>query len=271
MIDSGFLSVSDFARFSRTTRDTLHHYDKIGLLSPVSRGANNYRYYSGGQLAVINVIRTLRELGMTLAEIQKLKQNLTPERMDEVFSGQLEKIDQKIDEWVNARKLLSTLKESIHTALQIDESAITIQFMPEEAIILGEPNDYSGGRHDYDALLDFYTTISGRYSQVSLNYPVWAMFSEERIRRKDWVWPDRYYFYHSAGQDKRPAALYAIGYTRCGYGMGGALYQRLLDYIDRNGFEICGNAYEEYPLNELCVADDHHYLMRVMITVRAKK
>jgi DNA-binding transcriptional MerR regulator len=34
-------SVSDFAKFSRTTRDTLHHYDKIGIPPPLLRGENN--------------------------------------------------------------------------------------------------------------------------------------------------------------------------------------------------------------------------------------
>ena len=49
------------------------------------------------------------------------------------------------------------------------------------------------------------------------------------------------------------------------------MYKRLIDYIDANNYEICGNAYEEYPQNEICVADNTNYLIRVMITVREKK
>ena len=65
--------------------------------------------------------------------------------------------------------------------------------------------------------------------------------------------------------------MYAIGYTRGGYGKGRELYERILDYLDKNNFEVCGPAYEEYPLNELCVIDEKNYLMRVMITVREKR
>jgi len=136
--------------------------------------------------------------------------------------------------------------------------------------VLGDLNDYSRGRNNYDALADFYDVISRRFPDLDLNYPVWAVFSEEQIRRGDWVWPDRYYFYNPEGRDKRPAAFYDIGYMRGGYGQGDELYKRMLDFIDRNGFEICGDAYEEYPLNEVCVSDDTNYLMRVMITVREK-
>jgi effector-binding domain-containing protein len=48
------------------------------------------------------------------------------------------------------------------------------------------------------------------------------------------------------------------------------LHERVISYIDQHGFEICGDAYEEYPLNEICVADDKNYLMRLMIAVREK-
>ena len=264
-------SVGDFAKFSRTTRDTLHHYDKIGLLSPLSRGENNYRYYSIGQLAVVNVIRTLQELGLSLAEIKKMKDNRTPEHVDEVFICQIEKIDLKIDDWVRARKLLYTLQKAIHSVLNIDEQTITIQFMPAEAIVLGDLNDYSRGRNDYDALYTFYREISKKYPNLNMNYPVWGCFSEDRIKRGDWKWPDRYYFYNPEGHDKKPASLYAIGYARGGYGQSGDLYNRIIDYIGDNGFEMCGNAYEEYPLNEICINNDENYLIRVMITVCEKK
>lgn len=271
MADAGLFSVNEFARYSRTTKETLRHYDRIGLLKPVSRGSNNYRYYSNGQLAVVNVIRTLQELGMTLDEIKSHKDNLTPALIDELFKRQIINIDQKIEGWVRAQKLLFTLRKTITSVMDVNEDEISVQYLPAEAIVLGDLNDYSRGRNDYDALLSFYHAISEKHPDLDLNYPVWGVFSEERVRNEDWVWPDRYYFSNPEGRDRRPAALYAIGYSRGGYGQGGELYTRLIDFIDANGFEICGDAYEEYPLNEVCITDSDNYLIRLMITVRKKK
>ena len=264
-------SIADFADCARTTRDTLLHYDKIGLLSPESRGDNNYRFYSNGQLAVINFIRTCQALGMTLAEIKQMEANRTPDRMYELLEQQVKRIDERIKEWDRARKLLVTFRKIIQSVLHVNEDEITVQSLPEEAIVLGDPNDYRGGRTDYDALFSFYRSCMEKYPDMDLNYPVWAVFSEERIKRKDWVWPDRYYFYNPEGHDRKPAALYAVGYTRGGYGQSGELYERLLDYIDANGFEICGPTFEEYPLNEFCILKSENYLMRVMITVRERR
>ena len=270
MASSGLFSVNAFATFSRTTRDTLHHYDRIGLLSPESRGNNKYRYYSSEQLAVVNVIRTLQELGLSLAEIKNLKDHRTPENVAELLLPQITKIDKKIDGWVRARKLLLTLQKMIHSALNFDERAITVESLPAEPIVLDGLNDYRRCKDPYDALLHFYRTAKDKHPELDLNYPVWAIFSGKRIKRGDWVWPDRYYFHNPEGPDKRPAARYAIGYARGGYGQTDGLYRRITDYIGKNGLEICGDAYEEYPLNEICVSDGTDYLIRVLITVRKK-
>jgi len=264
----GFFSVKDFAKFSRTSKDTLLYYDRIGLLSPALRGENNYRYYSHGQLAIVNMIRTFQELGMSLSEIKDMKDNRTPEEIYDLYARQIERINKKIDDWVGARKLLLTLRSSIRHVLDVNEEAITVQFLPAEAIILGDINDYSRGRNDYDALLRFYYSMNEKHPELNFNYPVWGFFSADRIKQGDWVWPDRFYFYNPEGHDKRPAALYAVGYTRGEYGQCDELYKRIIEYIYKNDFEICGDAYEEYPLNEICVSDSKNYLIRVMITVR---
>ena len=266
----GTFSIAEFAEFSRTTRDTLLYYDKIGLLSPELRGENNYRYYSSGQLGVVNLIRTCQSLGMTLAEIKSLARDRTPQRIDDLFEGQITLINEKIDEWVRARKLLTVLKKNIHSTFDANEDEITIQFLPAEAIVLGGLNDYSRGRNPYDALLSFYRACSETYPDLDMNYPVWGIFSGERIKQRDWIWPDRYYFYNPEGHDKKPAALYAVGYKRGGYGQTAELYERVLAYIDANGFELCGPAFEEYPLNEICITHEEDYLTRLMITVREK-
>ncbi len=138
--------------------------------------------------------------------------------------------------------------------------------------MLGDLNDYSQGRTDYDALFDFYQAMHAKCPNLEyeLQYPVWAVFSEERIRKGDWRYPDRYYFYNPEGRDQKPAAIYAVGYMRAGYGQNAALYTRMTEYIDQSGYEIYGDTYEEYPHNEICVTDDTNYLLRLMITVRKK-
>lgn len=269
MLTKHIFTVNEFAGFARTTRDTLVHYENYGLLVP-ERGANNYRYYSHSQLATVYLIRTCQALGMSLSKIKELIEHRTPTQMNELLEHQIKNIDDKIEGWQRAKSLLSILNTTIDSALDVDENAITVQYIPEQPITLGDLNDYCSYRDDYDAMYSFYHSISEKYPDMDLNYSVWGMFSEERIKQRDWRWPDRYYFNNPDGKDRRPAATYATGYKRGGYGQSADLYERMLDYINTNGYEICGPTFEEYPLNEICITDDSNYLMRVMITVSKK-
>ena len=270
--NDGLLSVGEFARISRTTKAALLHYGKIGLLSPSMRDKDSkYRYYRAEQLTSINFIRTFQALGMSLDEIKGFQKTLNPKTAEKFYALQLDKIDAKIDELVRTKKLLLTLQQSMQSVADIKEKEITVQFMPAEAIILGGLNDYSRGRDDYDVLLSFHQEMSKLYPSVDLNYPVWGIFSKERVLRGEWRRPNRMYLYNPAGHDRKPASLYAIGYNRSWYNQGRELFGQLLEHIEKNNYEICGDFYEEYPLNEICMGDNRNYLVRVMVPIRKKR
>lgn len=63
------LTTSQFAKLCQTTRDTLRHYDDIGLLVPAKDPNNGYHYYSSSQLASYYFIDSLKQTGCSLEEI----------------------------------------------------------------------------------------------------------------------------------------------------------------------------------------------------------
>ncbi len=268
-----YLSVGDFSRLARTAPSALRHYEKIGLLLPEFRRINGYRQYSVRQLALCNTIRLLHKLGVPLAEINSIKDKRTPELALKLLMRQVKILNQNKKTLDKAKKLLYTLLKMIHSGLDADQDAIVIQYLSVEHIIIGEQNNYTDGRTDCDALYDFYNAMSSKYSPsgYDMQYPVWAIYAQESIKNGDWQYPDRYYFYNPDGQDSRPAGLYAIGHTHAGYRQNATLCRRMTEYIDASGYEICGDAYEEYPLNEICTSDEKSYLLRVIIAVREKQ
>ena len=63
------MRVGQLAKRTGLTVRTLHHYDEIGLLSPAQRTASGYRLYGASDVARLNRIVALRQLGMSLDEI----------------------------------------------------------------------------------------------------------------------------------------------------------------------------------------------------------
>jgi MerR family transcriptional regulator, thiopeptide resistance regulator len=66
------VNVGEVAALAGVTVRTLHHYDRIGLLSPSERTAAGYRRYTPSDLDRLHRVLVYRELGFPLEEIATL-------------------------------------------------------------------------------------------------------------------------------------------------------------------------------------------------------
>ncbi|WP_431962108.1 MerR family transcriptional regulator [Actinacidiphila sp. bgisy160] len=65
--------IGDFARHGRVSVRMLRHYDAVGLLRPDRvDAATGYRYYAAGQLARLNRVIALKDLGFTLEQVRSI-------------------------------------------------------------------------------------------------------------------------------------------------------------------------------------------------------
>jgi DNA-binding transcriptional MerR regulator len=66
-------SIGEFARHGRVSVRMLRHYDAIGLLRPACVDpASGYRFYQASQLAELNRVIALKDLGFTLHQVQAI-------------------------------------------------------------------------------------------------------------------------------------------------------------------------------------------------------
>jgi len=66
------MNVGEVATLAGVTVRTLHHYDRIGLLSPSGRTAAGYRQYAPADLDRLHQVLLYRELGFPLEEVASL-------------------------------------------------------------------------------------------------------------------------------------------------------------------------------------------------------
>ena len=72
------MNVGEVAALAGVTVRTLHHYDRIGLLSPSGRSASGYRQYSAADLDRLHRVLVYRELGFGLEEVAALLEASDP-------------------------------------------------------------------------------------------------------------------------------------------------------------------------------------------------
>ncbi|MGH9393299.1 MAG: MerR family transcriptional regulator [Terriglobales bacterium] len=68
----GFMSISEAARRTALSVDTLRYYERRRLLPPPARTAARYRAYSGGDLERLRFIARAKAMGFSLREIPAL-------------------------------------------------------------------------------------------------------------------------------------------------------------------------------------------------------
>ena len=64
------LKVGELARRTGLTIRTLHHYDEIGLLRPSLHTESGHRLYTAGDVARLQQVVSLRQLGFSLEEVR---------------------------------------------------------------------------------------------------------------------------------------------------------------------------------------------------------
>ncbi|HSH04045.1 MAG TPA: MerR family transcriptional regulator [Anaerolineae bacterium] len=65
--------IGEFSKIAQVSTRLLRYYDKLGLLQPEHvDGDSGYRYYTAAQLPRLNRILALKELGLSLEQIQRM-------------------------------------------------------------------------------------------------------------------------------------------------------------------------------------------------------
>jgi DNA-binding transcriptional MerR regulator len=91
-------TVGEFSRLAQVSKRLLRYYDEIGLLKPVHTDPlTGYRYYKAEQLPNLNRILALKELGLSLDQIQRvLRDNISMDEMQGMLLLKKAEVEQQL-------------------------------------------------------------------------------------------------------------------------------------------------------------------------------
>ncbi|HBO71516.1 MAG TPA: MerR family transcriptional regulator [Acinetobacter sp.] len=122
-------TIGQLAKKSGVSVDTIRYYEKIGLLEKAKRTEGNYRYYSEQMLSELLFLKHCRELGITLQDIQKLKDlaenpSQTCIEVDQLVDQYLKDVAQKIKNLQHLQQDLTHLKQQCSQHRTIEQCGI---------------------------------------------------------------------------------------------------------------------------------------------------
>jgi DNA-binding transcriptional MerR regulator len=136
---STFVNIGDFARMTFLSIKALRHYHEVGLLPPAEIDPESgYRRYAVAQVPTAQVIRRLRELGMSLDEVRVVIAAPDVGARNDAISAHLRRMEGELEQTrstVHSLRLLldETAPASIAVDYRIDEASTALAISAEIA------------------------------------------------------------------------------------------------------------------------------------------
>lgn len=262
-----YMPIREFSRMTGLTPDTLRYYDKIGLLVPELRKDNGYRFYTGRQLNSAYLIGLLRSIGVGPDEMKHYTGDCTLQGMFRLFSKQESRIEEEMKRLGEMKEIMQLYADMAKEVLIRGEDAVYLEERKREPVLYCPP--VSGGEDNVMGETSAYEYAKGR--GINTGYPLGCCVALSDLEEGRSFPVSRRYFRLCKGcGDWKPEGKYAVAYGRSRLWEPDRIYRKTLDFIMGRGFRPCGEAYEEYLVDEMSLQGGTSYLVRVEIPVEGK-
>lgn len=263
--------ISEFASLCGVTKHTLYHYDEIGLLHPCVVHDNGYRYYTLEQFSRFSLISVLKKTGTSLEEIKEYLNKQNNQTFIKILNQKLDELNKEAE---TIKKMCRILSNSI-TELEKNMNAKIgdMQFIEcEEEYLITTASPLRSGS-SRQAMFPCFSSHF-RYCEehnIEIGWHIGEIVLQSDIMNN--CYKEGFYFSRLSApiDDERlfikPKGTYAVMYYQGNSDNLETIYQEIVREIERLGYQVAGNIYEEDAIDYLSESDPDNYVYRVEIQV----
>ena len=270
------LRISDFAQLSRVSPKALRIYDRLGLLKPAHvDDFNGYRYYSATQLPRLNRILVFKELGFSLEEISRLlDEKISSEEIRGMLRLRKSEIEQRLLEDQSRLKQVEIRLQELEQEKKMSNYEVILKSVESQlvAATLGVIPNYQDCEPIFDRLFD--RTYSYAFSQglKKVGSGI-AIYHETKLRDQNIPVEVAAPIFQKISSNEQTWVyeLPAVESMACVVHQGsfsslGQAYNTLLEWVEKNGYQIVGSTREIYLQYERG-GDSSQYVTEIQIPV----
>ena len=272
-------TIGEMAKMHNIPESTLRYYDDKGIFHPaIVDSQTNYRYYTIDQFSMLDTIKFLRQLNIPLKEIKRYIDERTPAFAMDLLEKQEEMLLKKQKE---IEYTLAKIKHKIHLmteAVQTDADTVFFKELPTRKITALPIT--SNGTNVTDDMFEYYI----HSLQKNMKPADESLFSGDIgvTVEKDALLQHDFQAYNSVFilLDYMPfqtdassvieRGIYACAYHHGSYEETGKTYKRLLLAIEKDGYEICGDAIELALIDWSVTSNQEEQVTEIQIPVVKK-
>ncbi len=272
-----YFSPAELAKLTGISKQLLLYYDKNDIFSPTYVNTNGYRYYKLSQYFSLQIIVSLRKLGLSLKEIQTYTKNKDISSLQKIYQHKLKEYQDKITALQNLEKIIKQKLLAFEQIKDLPLNQILLEIQESESLYISEPISFSqpikqrmkilashmlpifscATFHDY--LMGFLYDSKMFLSETKLtNYHV---FIKENTELN----------YNKAKHHKKEKGLYLVLYGHANYGViNKELSQKIINFIKLNSLIPLSPVYI-FPLrNFWSTSNQKEEIVKICLRVKYK-
>ncbi|MFE8701508.1 MerR family transcriptional regulator [Cytobacillus sp. FJAT-54145] len=263
-----YLTTGEFAKLCKVNKQTLFYYDQIGLLSPVMKNEKGYRLYSIHQIELFFVIDLLKDIGMSLNDIQQYMQNKSPENFLTLMYQKREEIKKKRQEIEAKEKMIEAKIALMEEAQHLDFQTVTLKNLPEAALYLSRNIENVSNEEFVEVVSDFINELNVHH--LDTGYPIGVITKREHVLKGEYSNYSYLYIEQPTPKAGHPYFTAVKGVFLIGYHVGDEktihnTYKRLLSEMERRNMVLGDYVYEEYIYDTVVKDNKEHYVTKIML------
>lgn len=262
-----YYKISEISKLYGIGVDSLRYYEKIGVLNP-KRAENNYRLYSLNDLYRLNIIRDLRPLDFSMAQIKDYLDHQSTENTLEVLTEEREKIKGQIQHLLEIDLSLQERAESIQQALAYPVGEFSRKNLPPRPCVQLNANIRRDEETDFAI-----QRLHKRYENKIFNlgtYPIGATLSREDLNKGEWIFRSVFYILEPEEEYDflLPKGEYLSFFYTGSYKKSPDHVQRVLAYAEAQGFTTLGDVYEIYHIDNRYTIQPEEFLTEIQVQIK---
>ena len=253
------IAISEMAKLHGVSRQTLIYYDEIDLFKPVKVDAKGYRYYSRRQIPYLREICFLKSVGISLKDMTEHFNNRSARKEIELLKEQRTKIFQEIARLSKLRDSISQRVSLYEECIEADNVNIREPFIrncASKRVLFKEYVKPINRENLHLTLMSLWCEVFKKESVPCSGFG--SMFRKEDVlKRQPLVSAGSCLFLPIWSDDYPESILIPSHECACMYKYGMPYdtesLELLMDWIDMNGYELCGDVLD------VCLLDTTFY------------
>lgn len=263
-----FFTAGEFAKLNHINKRTLHYYDSVGVFSPKYKGDNGYRYYTYEQSIDLENILALREIGMSIEEIQRYMKKPNREDFQKIAKSKICEINQTIARLKQLKNILIEKSKMIDLCDEIYDGKIEIVTLKEEYLLMTNLHltfeTTSSFFYNSNAIME-HLKASWKFSNYKKSCG--SYISLEKIKNKKFEEYDGVFTRIDKNKSNlkiKPGGKYLRGFSIGDWNKIPILYEKMLRFANDNNVTLTGYAFES-GLNEFAISGEDEYVTQIEI------